>query len=90
MKPSRFHSLTVLSAEVVASCWQSGLMRHFRMNWVWAFSLCRGSKWVVREAPACARFSGGCEHLFGGFETDGMCVSEQGVRVCGQAPERWE
>ena len=28
---SRFHSLTVLSLLVVASCWQSGLMRHLRM-----------------------------------------------------------
>lgn len=51
MKPSRFQSFTVLSAEVVASCWQSGLMRHLRMNCVWAFSLWRGSKCVVREAP---------------------------------------
>ncbi len=42
----------VLSALVVASCWQSGLMRHLRMMFWCALSLCSGSKCVVSDAPA--------------------------------------
>lgn len=81
--PSRFHSRTVLSALVVASCWQSGEMRHLRIYELCARSLCRGSKCVECEVPAGMRAVGECVHIseVSPVIDAGCCASHSTSRV---------